>query len=281
MSLVVAPVIVGRHATVQCTRPVLSENYLPRYIEHGHFDELAVGLQSTLVERNSVVLIPNLLSPEECSMLVADVEKSHASSVTETGNEDQPDTGTERYMIGELSESTRQLFEIVLRERLLPFVSKHLSGVEENIWALSGVERPSEEVGDAGDAGDARDAREGGEDGTGAAFCPLARQKFVFSSQEPAINRYAAGGDFEAHRDKLALTLNVLLSESFDGGGTIFWNEVPAAAAAKESKIVLLPRAGVGVVFNGTVLHAGRVVTSGLRHLLVASFSVDSKWTMR
>ena len=30
----------------------------------------------------------------------------------------------------------------------------------------------------------------------------------------------------------------------------------------------------VGVVFNGTVKHAGQVVTSGVRHLLVASFSI-------
>ena len=32
--------------------------------------------------------------------------------------------------------------------------------------------------------------------------------------------------------------------------------------------------AGTGVVFNGNVKHAGRAVTQGLRHVLVASFSV-------
>ena len=31
----------------------------------------------------------------------------------------------------------------------------------------------------------------------------------------------------------------------------------------------------VGVVFNGEVKHAGRAVTSGVRHLLVASFSIS------
>ena len=269
--------IVGRHATAKSARPVTTDTPVT-YVEHGEYDELSIGLHSSLVERNSVVLIPNLLSADECAMLVADVERAHASSVTETGTEDQPDTGTERYMVEELSESVKSLFQVILRQRLLPFVDNHLKSVEENIWAISGVERPLEKIEEAKTTGAAAAAAAAAvaASTSSIASCTLARQNFVFSSQEPAINRYATGGAFEPHRDTLALTLNVLLSENFEGGGTVFWNEIPAVAASKISKITLLPKAGVGVVFNGTVLHAGREVTAGLRHLLVASFSVDA-----
>ena len=92
-------------------------------------------------------------------------------------------------------------------------------------------------------------------------------------AQEPAINRYAAGGHFEPHRDTLALTLNVLLSTGFEGGGTEFWAE-DAGEDDDPSCCCLHPVAGTGVVFNGNVKHAGRAVTQGLRHVLVASFSV-------
>ena len=65
----------------------------------------------------------------------------------------------------------------------------------------------------------------------------------------------------------------MLLSDTFTGGGTQFWEE-GVKEDVKSPTLCLLPRTGVGIVFNGTVLHAGRAVTGGVRHLLVASFSV-------
>ena len=55
---------------------------------------------------------------------------------------------------------------------------------------------------------------------------PLAGHSYRFSVSEPAVNRYGRGGHFAPHRDMLALTLNVLLSTGFEGGGTAFWRQV-------------------------------------------------------
>ena len=96
----------------------------------------------------------------------------------------------------------------------------------------------------------------------------------ALTPKEPAINRYSAGGFFEPHKDKHALTLNVLLdSGAFKGGGTAFWDE-DSSSSADAPTLTVEPAAGVGVVFNGAVKHAGRSVTEGVRHVLVASFSI-------
>ena len=100
------------------------------------------------------------------------------------------------------------------------------------------------------------------------------------------VSRYAVGGHFEPHRDKMALTVNILLADSeFEGGGTQFWREDGDGGGGCSGQgeedckrgptLCVEPSAGVGVVFSGTVKHAGRAVTAGLRHLLVASFSID------
>ena len=65
----------------------------------------------------------------------------------------------------------------------------------------------------------------------------------------------------------------MLLSTGFEGGGTEFWPE-DAGGDDDPSCCCLHPTAGTGVVFNGNVKHAGRAVAQGLRHVLVASFSV-------
>ena len=103
--------------------------------------------------------------------------------------------------------------------------------------------------------------------------------------QEPAINRYTQGGHFPPHTDQQALTLNVLLKprETFEGGGTAFWSEPTepisqgVLAGDAQPAFTLHPNAGVGVVFNGTVRHAGQPVTgAGVRYVLMSSFSITN-----
>ena len=82
-----------------------------------------------------------------------------------------------------------------------------------------------------------------------------------------------------------ALTLNVLLRD-----GTAFWAEdktglrsaLDPAHAEDQSggacapTVSVQPMPGVGVIFNGNVRHAGKVVSSGAWHVLVASFSISA-----
>ena len=59
----------------------------------------------------------------------------------------------------------------------------------------------------------------------------------------------------------------------FEGGGTAFWAETDESTADQPS-LVVHPNVGVGVVFSGTVKHSGLRVAKGVRHVLVASFSI-------
>ena len=168
-------------------------------------------------------------------------------------------------MIQDLSQDTQNLFNEVLHQRLLPFVSKELPLVEKMIW-----DQLPRHLGDK----------------PCCASHELSEQPFRFSAEEPAINRYGVGGDFKPHTDKFALTLNILLTVgTFEGGGTEFWTEPNLGRGAagqsrpervtEEPALRILPNTvGVGVLFNGTVKHAGHAVTQGVRHLLVASFSI-------
>ena len=105
----------------------------------------------------------------------------------------------------------------------------------------------------------------------------LSDQEYKFSHQEPCINRYVEGGLFPSHSDRYALTVNILLAVgAFEGGGTHFWTEDSSSSIPEtEPTLLVLPStAGMGLLFNGTVRHAGREVTAGIRHLLVASFCI-------
>ena len=199
-----------------------------RYDEGGAFDAVALGERSTA--RVQFGRPRAALTADECAALVADVEAQDTLVADATA-----DSGHQRFELRALAAESQLLFEKILRDRLLPFVATELPEVEEMVWARSQLAP------------------------TGAALRDCALK---YSAQEPAINRYAAGGHFEPHRDTLALTLNVLLSTGFEGGGTEFWPE-DAREDDDPSCCCLHPVAGTGVVFNGNVKHAGRAVTEG------------------
>ena len=100
-----------------------------RYSEGGAFDTVALGERSTAVEYNSVVLLPNLLSSDECAALVADVEAQDTLVADATA-----DSGHQRFELRALAEESQLLFEKILRDRLLPFVAAELPEVEEMVW---------------------------------------------------------------------------------------------------------------------------------------------------
>ena len=103
----------------------------------------------------------------------------------------------------------------------------------------------------------------------------------TYSPNEPAVNVYSAGGDFPPHEDGQELTVLVVLSHSstFAGGGTAYWTEKidtthgGSVGDLKPSLMLKAPR-GTAVIFGGDVTHAGLPVTSGVRQVFVASFSL-------
>ena len=245
----------GRYANADII--ISSINSTPTYHEGTDYDRIIFGNPEYSIPfvRNSILLIPCLLSPTECAALVQDCETEHRKQFPNVDDSIPKDEGMERYMLCELSQQTQDFFEnIILRERLLPFIKQKFPPIiEQHIWEVSMIPNEDNNL-------------------------DLLSQTFKFSSQEPAINRYATAGYFEPHRDKLALTLNILLSDQFEGGGTQFWEEMSNGKGRDDEyvnpSLCVLPSVGTGVIFNGTVKHAGRKVLNGRRHLLVASFSV-------
>ena len=115
----------------------------------------------------------------------------------------------------------------------------------------------------------------------------LSLPNLEISRIEPAINVYRAGGRFMPHEDKMSITVLVALSDeaaSFEGGGTGFWapRDVLGKQAGQwtrvtdEPTVLQRPPAGSALVFGGTLTHAAQPVTSGMRCVLVASFSLSA-----
>lgn len=100
----------------------------------------------------------------------------------------------------------------------------------------------------------------------------LHNPRLAFSTGEPAINVYDAGGGFTAHKDKQALTVLVPLSgaEDFTGAGTAFWSikdEAPRKAhvANDTPTMALRPHQGTALIFGGQVTHDSLLVLLNTR----------------
>eukprot|EP00929_Paragymnodinium_shiwhaense_P092086 TRINITY_DN51977_c0_g1_i1.p1 TRINITY_DN51977_c0_g1~~TRINITY_DN51977_c0_g1_i1.p1 ORF type:complete len:387 (-),score=53.35 TRINITY_DN51977_c0_g1_i1:14-1174(-) len=212
---------------------------------------------------NSVLLIPDFLTKAECHLLMeaADCRRAALTALEEqqrgvaalpAKSLEDLDSGLSRLSMRHLAQDAQQLSLHILQDRVLPFLEQQLPEVAHHLFGRS--------------AG-------------------LKEMAFSFSPNEPAVNRYSVGGEFKVHTDCYAVTVNVLLSEpeSFTGGGTAFWQQGQDAATSVafalepsiDDALLLQPRQGTGVLFNGNVHHSGRPVQSGTRHLYVASFNLD------
>jgi hypothetical protein len=100
-----------------------------------------------------------------------------------------------------------------------------------------------------------------------------------WSTREPAINIYHAPfGHFGIHKDGQALTILIPLSDpggsgDFTGGGTAFWSQKFPREGMNDPSLVLAPPAGTALLFGGRVSHKGMQIPTGMRVVLVASFS--------
>ena len=100
-------------------------------------------------------------------------------------------------------------------------------------------------------------------------LCELhASSALEYSSREPAINVYTAGGEFMPHMDHQSLTVLIPLSgadDEFTGGGTGFWSQDARGHRVEGPTIVLRPKAASAMLFGGHVTHAGVPTLSGER----------------
>lgn len=195
---------------------------------------------------DSILMLPSLVSPAECATLIAAAEHHCAA-------DEWSDVTRHRIPChpdgANLDEASHKLSHIILSRAL---------------WAVESL-RPEL---------------------AGALFpdaCDLGDFWFHFSGDEPTINRYTSGGNFEPHQDGgCDLTVFVPLSTSevdFCGGGTAFWSASligpdPNCANDFPPSLVMKPPAGTGLFWRGNITHAGLPVASGIRHVFVAGFTL-------
>ena len=107
---------------------------------------------------------------------------------------------------------------------------------------------------------------------------------------EPKVNVYSEGGYFNQRADGMELTLLVVLTDRFEGGGTAFYKDLdlahgdlpPEAAAAGMSngdhnlppEVVAKPQAGTAMIWGATLQHMALPVTKGTRSVYVGSFNL-------
>lgn len=220
-----ARTVCGRHATLAHIRQADAQHV--SYKQGTFFDTVFFGPNAVPVEHNSLLLVPGLLNTTECAQLIAEAEQLHAAK-SQVDTLDKIAAARRKLLMAELSDPARALFEQMLRERLLPLLSRELPQIADYIWVRSA------DLWESAERRDLLPPLEPRVPGQGLGSLP-----YRFSQLEPAINRYSAGGNFPAHIDGHALTVNVLLqSEAFEGGGTQFWNEDGEASDAVPTAVV-------------------------------------------
>jgi hypothetical protein len=230
------------------------------YIASDAYHQLQLGPNSAPLSRNSVLLIPDLLSQEEMLVLLEAAERR----AIEVGRDEHPKVrltvfdrpgdhpalfrGAEGTVPGGLGEAAGTIWERMLNERVLPIIQRELPEAYHTMFGT-------------------------------AEACEHNCMRYL--GAEPTVNRYQTGGMFAKHKDGMAMTVLCLLDDlGYEGGGTEYWAEEKDSCLwlANEDEVNepatlrLHPKAGVGIVFHGQLLHAGAEVTAGKRYLLVGSF---------
>ena len=208
---------------------------------------------------NRILLMTNVLSPEECQWLKSDADKLLEGQYNRDLIDDTDDgeeaaaqeRSLRRVSLCDMSRLSQELSHELIFGRILPALRQDNPALLESL-GLSNFDGPTNEM--------------------------------DWASDEPSINRYEIGGRFDPHRDGYALTVIVLLSAdgAFHGGGTVFFDSSQAAETFMDgdnnndtnanSSVIVKPPQGTAVLFSGDLYHAGRPVTEGTRHLFVASF---------
>jgi len=226
------------------------------------------------IQRGEIVLsLPQIIDEKECNSLVLAAQEIAASSSNE---HDVP--GRSRLCVADLDTHIVERCEAILL-RVMDRLDLETPSIYEHLF------RPSVHWG-------SRQPRSAKNPGSIAPLPELLvysslRELYMagqleWSENEPAINVYTTQGGFGPHKDHLALTVLIPLTDQitdFQGGGTAFWSPTDSSLSTDGAEpkqppaTVLTPPKGTALIFGGDVTHSGVPVDRGSRVVLVASFS--------
>ncbi len=221
--------------------------------------------------------LPDVASPEECDLLL----RAGLSAAEERAAGSSPAArGRSRFSVSDPTAFSNDVVvvaeEILLR--VMDYVDENVPSVYDRLFRPDGAGWTSRQPLDA-----RSEQPSVPPEPYLAETCDGLRDLYMagaleWSEGEPAVNVYESSGYFGAHKDHLALTVLIPLtapSEDFEGGGTGFWagNRRVDENPASSPSLVLKPDPGSALLFGGDVTHAGLAVESGLRSVLVCSFS--------
>lgn len=195
---------------------------------------------------NTLIVLPDLLSTEECEMLVQDAER-----ILEEKKRNNIGKGvkTESWTIYSSFESRCQkVMKRILENVVLDFIEARLPQVDRLLF---------------------RDHK----------VIPKG-MPMEYYWDDPVVIKYKAGNMLAPHTDDRDLTivvpLNPLRDFPLDGGGTRFWIEgTTPELADDDSGVSLQPKCGSGILFNGNITHSGNSVVEGTRFVLMTSITLD------
>lgn len=271
----IALVLLGLRAAV-CTRVAPHNSYAGArwHAQHLGHDSAApeLPLADRFLEGDTVIVLPSVASELECEALAAAgsaAAAAHRQSRLESGQEVPslvrvPTIGAaERAALTKTPcaaplDAEADALAITLLARVIHLIDAELPTVAASLFDR---ERGSTEA-----------AAQPQADVLGALHRAGALE---FSSREPTVNVYGAGGEFVAHKDHQALTVLLPLSsaDEYVGGGTAFWPQDARGHRVEPPSVVLRPPKGTCLLFGGHSTHAGSPVEAGERCVLVASFS--------
>jgi len=218
-------------------------------------DYASENVGASVIAGHSVLLLQDVVSPEECATLLSAGRRIPRVATTVHADNLTPNLGRTRQPIKEsFTEAEQDLCDRLLT-RTLDLVSAEETPLGSNISQACFGAGPLETV--------------------------INNPLLSFAAGEPAVNIYTKGGSFEPHQDGYSLTILAALSEpqAFEGGGTAFFKFMPKrdpriSERNNKPAFVLTPPRGSVIIFGGTVLHAGCPVLSGERGVFVASLSL-------
>ena len=228
---------------------------------------------ATLVHRsdpilhNSIVVLPNLMSLEECKLIVQDAERI----LDENKRKNIKGCKTESWTIySRFNAQSQQIMDRVLGKDVISFLQLRMPTIANKILKHDNCNNENNK-------NKCITSRR-----TSTSTSTSTKELMSFYWDDPVVIKYVEGNKLAPHEDMRELTVVIPLNPLDDfplggeSGGTRFWlGGTTPENADSTGGVSVKPSAGSGILFNGEITHSGNPVYSDTRFVLMSSITLD------